>query len=163
MSDEPLEELESEQPPSIDWPGAQPKQAAFLTALVIYAGHKTKAAKAAKVSRSLTYRWLELDTNYQVLYARAQRQAFGVLEDEMVRRARDGVKKGVYFQGTLCGYETVYSDGLMMMLARAGDPKYRSSTVDHRGAVDVAFKFKGELADLLATYRGLTQLEASGE
>lgn len=110
------------------WPGATGKQSAFLTALVIEGGHRTNAAKAAKVARSLTYRWQEEDENFALQFQRAQEQAFGVLEDEMVRRAKNGVKKGIYYQGERVGFELVYSDGLMMMLARAGDPKYRSST-----------------------------------
>lgn len=158
MSDE--EELEQEPEPEpaspSDWPGASPKQAAFLTALVFFAGHKTKAAKAAKVARSLVYRWLDNDSNFQLLFAQAQRQAFGVLEDEMLRRAHEGVNKGVYFQGMRCGHERVYSDGLMMMLARAGDPKYRSS-VDVSGEVKVKHKFEGTLEDLLGIYRDFSK------
>jgi len=158
------EEQEQELPPADPtvWPGAQPKQAAFLTALVIFAGHKTKAAKAAKVARSLVYRWLDEDKIFQQLFERAKRQAFGVLEDEMLRRAYDGVTKGVYFQGMLCGRERVYSDGLMMLLARAGDPKYRSS-IEHKGQVDVKHKFEGTLEELLATYRTVTKQEAGDD
>lgn len=55
-------------------------------------------------------------------------QAFGVLEDAAITRAKDGVKRTVFYQGRKCGSETFYSDGLMMTMLRAGDPKYRSAT-----------------------------------
>jgi len=156
----PPEELEDEEEPlgppdpSI-WPGTLPKQAAFLNALVILAGHRTKAAKAARISRALTYHWQDVDANFRLQFERAQRQAFNVLEDAMIERAKDGVKRAVYYQGMKCGTENYYSDGIMMMLARAGDPKYRSSEVQVKGTVDL--KFKGELADLLDVYRQLTK------
>ena len=140
--------------PSV-WPGVLPKQAAFLTALVMFAGHRTKAARAAKISRALTYHWQDTDATFKLLLERAQRQAFGTLEDEMIRRAHDGISHGIYYQGERVAFERVYSDGIMMMLARAGDPKYRSSEVQVKGTVDL--KFKGELADLLDVYRQLTK------
>ncbi len=109
------------------WPGVSGKQSAFLTALVIQGGHKTKAAKAAKVSRALVYRWLE-DPTYKLQFDRAIVQAFGVLEDEAIRRAQDGVKRALMYKGRKVGNETYYSDALMMMFLRAGDAKYRAPT-----------------------------------
>lgn len=107
-------------------------QAAFLGALVIQGGHRSNAARAAKVSRSQTYVWQE-DPIFAAQFERASKQAFGVLEDAMIDRAKNGVKKGIYYQGDKVATELVYSDGLMMMLARAGDPKYRTSTVESTG------------------------------
>ena len=110
-----------------DWPGATGKQSAFLTALVIQGGHKTKAAKAAKVSRALVYRWKK-EPLYKLLFDEAVEQAFGVLEDEAIRRSKDGCKRAVYYKGRKVGTEVFYSDGLMIQMLRAGDPKYRSAT-----------------------------------
>ena len=110
-----------------DWPGLSGKQSAFLTALVIQGGHKTKAAKAAKVSRALVYRWLK-EPVYKEQFDLAIVQAFGVLEDAAIVRGKDGVKRAVYYKGKKVGYEVLYSDALMMMFLRAGDAKYRAPT-----------------------------------
>jgi hypothetical protein len=158
MPDEENEHEQEYEPadPTV-WPGATGKQAAFLNALVMFAGHRTKAARAARVSRSITYRWQEESAEYLLLFERAQRQAFGTLEDEMIRRAQFGVPKGIYYQGSRVAFERVYSDGLMMMLARAGDPKYRSSEVQVKGGIDL--KFAGPMEELLSLYRNLTKAE----
>lgn len=146
--------------PSV-WPGAEPKQAAFLTALVFSAGQKNKAAKLAVVARASHYRWLKESGTYRALFAEAMAQVVEVLEDECTRRAVNGVPKGIYFQGGKCGTEQVYSDGLMMFLLRGAAPeKYRERT-ELKGEVTHNLKFAGTMEDLLSTYRKLTQAEAS--
>ena len=125
--DDELDEVAVGLPSDPDaWPGAQPKQAAFLTALVICAGHKGEAAKAARVARRLHYKWRDEDENYRQLFARAVLQAGEVLQDEARRRAFRGVRKAIYWQGEKCGYELVYSDSLTQFLLRGEFPeKYR--------------------------------------
>lgn len=163
--DEELDEQLDDQPlPPADpqiWPGAEPKQAAFLTALVLMAGRRSLAARAAKVARSTHYRWMETDANYKLLYERAMLQVVEVLEDEATTRAVEGVRKGIYFQGCRVATERVYSDGLMMFLLRGAAPdKYREKT-EHSGAVDLNLRFKGSLTELLATYRELASEETA--
>ena len=65
---------------------------------------------------------------YKLQFDRAVVQAFGVLEDAAITRAKDGVKRAVFYKGEKVGTETFYSDGLMLVMLRAGDPKYRAST-----------------------------------
>lgn len=107
------------------WPGAEPKQAAFLTAFVICAGHKTEAAKAARIARRLHYKWHEHDKNYQKLFVEADKMAGDVLLDEATRRAHKGVRKAIYWQGNKVGFEMVYSDSLMLALLRSRFPEFR--------------------------------------
>src|SRR5215468_7479743 len=65
------------------------------------------------------------------------RQVAEILEDEAIRRAVEGVPKGVHYQGQECGTETVYSDGILMFLLRGANPeKYRERT-GVSGKVDV--------------------------
>ena len=127
------EDLEEQQQPEEGlpadptiWPGAQAKQAAFLTALVICGGNKVKAARAARISRTLHYRWHRDDANYRGLFADAELQAAEILEDEARRRAHKGLREPVFWQGEICGYKQVYSDSLMQFLLRGAKPeKYR--------------------------------------
>jgi hypothetical protein len=141
--------------PSV-WPGAEPKQAAYLTALINTAGIRNQACKLARVSRSSHYRWLDESETYRGLFARAMQQVVDALEDECTRRAVDGVTKGIYFQGDRVATERVYSDGLMMFLLRGAAPeKYRERT-ELKGEVTHNLKFAGTMEDLLSTYRKLT-------
>jgi hypothetical protein len=118
-------------------------------------GQHGKAAKAAKIARATHYRWLESDEVYRGLHKRAIAQVTVVLEDEAIRRAKEGVTKGIYFQGDRVAVERVYSDGLMMFLLRGAAPeKYRERT-EHSGEVTHKHRFEGSLEDLLATYRQL--------
>jgi len=153
------EELDDLLPERPEWPGAEPKQAAFLTALIIVAGQAAKAARAARIPRQSHYRWLDTDENYRKLYAFAMRQVTQTLEDEATRRAVEGVKRGVYYQGERCGTEIVHSDGLMMFLLRGAAPeKYRERS-ELSGKVDLNLKFAGTMEELLAMYRRIAMTE----
>jgi hypothetical protein len=137
------------------WPGAKPKQAAFLTALIFHGGQIGKAAKSAKVARASHYHWMR-DAEYTALYELAMAQVVGVLEDEAIRRAKEGVEKTVYYQGFPCGTEMQYSDAILMFLLKAAAPeKYRERS-EVKAEVDVTHKFEGTMEELLATYRKLT-------
>ncbi len=139
------------------WPGVAAKQAAFLSALVFFGGHKSKAAKAANVARSQLYRWIEDDALFKVQLARADLQAWHVVQDAMIERAKDGVVRYKYYEGfRIAGSaERHYSDSLMAMIARANDVRYRSTEVKVKG--DLNLKFQGELVDLLQLHRQLTK------
>ena len=48
------------------------------------------------------------------------------LEAEAFRRAVDGIKRDIFWQGGVCGTETVYSDALLMFLLKGSKPeKYK--------------------------------------
>jgi hypothetical protein len=48
------------------------------------------------------------------------------LEEEAFRRAVEGVNKDIFWQGGVCGTETVYSDSLLSMLLKGAKPdKYK--------------------------------------
>lgn len=140
------------------WPGAQAKQSAFLTALVICAGHKGEAAKAARIARRLHYKWIDEDANYRLLFKQAKRMSAEVLQDEARRRAFRGVRKAIWWQGNKCGHELIYSDSLIQFLLRGEFPEmYREH---HQHKVDVTDKrFSGPLEELLGLFRQLTQNE----
>jgi hypothetical protein len=58
-----------------------------------------KAARAAKIARVTHYRWLDEDPTYPARFKDAMRIGIRMLEDEAVRRAREGVKKLAFWKG----------------------------------------------------------------
>jgi hypothetical protein len=142
------------------WPGGKPRQAAFLTALIAHAGQLGRAATATGIHRTTVYTWLKGDEHYRALHAEAMAQVTQVLEDEAIRRAVEGVSKGVYHQGEQCGEERVYSDGLLMFLLRGAAPeKYRERS-EVSAKVDVGHKFAGTMEELLRLYGRVANQES---
>jgi PAS domain-containing protein len=92
------------------------------------AGQILEASRLAKVARPTHYRWLEEDPTYRPRFQTARIKAAQRLEDEAVRRARDGVRKLVLHKGEPVRiegkllYEHEYSDRLIEKLLEAGDP-----------------------------------------
>lgn len=57
------------------------------------------------------------------------------LEDEAVRRAHEGINKAVRYKGKIVGYETEFSDSLLIFTLKGGKPeKYKDrATFEHTG------------------------------
>src|SRR5579871_5668868 len=53
----------------------------------------------------------------------AEMQAARTLEDVAVRRAHEGLRKPVWFKGKIVGYETEYSDTLLLAVLKANNPE----------------------------------------
>lgn len=81
------------------------KQAAFLAAFCETASI-TKAAAAARIDRTMHYRWLDEDPEYNAKFVRAKKAAAQSLKDEAVRRAHEGIQRQVIYHGRPC-YEPV--------------------------------------------------------
>jgi hypothetical protein len=94
------------------------KKRAFLIAFTMQ-GTVLKAAETARVKRTAHYHWLKTDPEYAEAFEEAERLSADLLADEAFRRAVEGVKKPIYHKGEVVGYETVYSDVLLMFLAKA--------------------------------------------
>jgi hypothetical protein len=89
-------------------------------------GALTAGCKAARVSHNTVYLWRELDEAFAMAENQARSTFADGLEEEAVRRARDGYDRPVYQGGELVGYERVYSDNLLWKLLQAVRPeKYR--------------------------------------
>jgi len=130
---------------------AKPKitrKAAFLAAYRATASI-TRAAAAAKISRSVHYCWLERDADYEEQFYAADREAAQIIEDEAIRRAVEGWDKPVIYQGEL-SYTwnpktrrkstkplTVrhFSDSILLALLKGSKPeKYKDrQAVEHSG------------------------------
>ncbi len=85
---------------------------------------KVEAARLGGVS----YETLRYHINKGEEFAAATEVAYRTfvqsLRNEVVRRGRDGVKKGVYYKGRRVDEETVHSDGLLLAATKRHDKAY---------------------------------------
>lgn len=98
------------------------QQARFLECFAV-CGQVIQAARWAKLHRQAHYGWLREDPTYRARFEAAEEKAARALEDEAVRRAREGVRRPVFYKGRICGYIDEYSDSLMGLLLKANNPK----------------------------------------
>lgn len=102
--------------------GAPPGwQEAFLAQLR-ETGNVSAAARAAGTCRSRCYEWRRRDREFAAAWADALEEAADRLEMEAFRRAVKGVGEDRFFQGSVVGEVTRYSDSLLMFLLRARRP-----------------------------------------
>jgi hypothetical protein len=98
------------------------KKRAFLLAYA-ECGQLEHACRAVGMDHSMHYYWQKTDAAYKDAYAEAKDIAAHTLEDEAIRRARDGVKRPVYYLGGVIGEELVYSDTLLIFLLKGAMPE----------------------------------------
>lgn len=99
-----------------------PKKIAFLIALA-QLGNRGRAAEACGISKVLVWQWQRDDPAFKKAFVRAMEAASDLLEDEMIRRAAEGVLEPVYQGGKLVGSMRRYSDTLLMFALRGAKPK----------------------------------------
>lgn len=92
-----------------------------------------RAAKAAGIPVHRHYRWLKSDPEYALAIQEAMEQAADLLEEEAIRRARDGVKEPVYYKGEIVGYVYRYSDGLLKFLLQHLKKKVYGNRIELAG------------------------------
>jgi len=135
--------------------------AAFLEA---YAGcgSVTAAAKMAAIDKNLHYRRLKKDPEYQKAFDALQDRVGQELEDVLMDRAINGVKRQLFWRGkpmkTRDGhlvYEIEYDNQLGVTLAKRFRPKlYREHVVqEHTGSINLVERLEAARARLLAIRR----------
>ena len=104
------------------------KKTAFLRELR-RCGLINKAADACRLSRSVLYQHKRKSKTFAADWDHAVDDAVdSVLIEEATRRAVQGVKKPLAYQGELTGdYVREYSDSLLMFLIKGKRPEYRNS------------------------------------
>lgn len=109
-------------------------QKRFLAAFSV-AGSIVIASRWSKVHRQSHYNWMRDDATYPPRFEAAEKAASRSLEDEAVRRAAHGLKKAVWYKGKVVGYETEFSDSLLLALLKGNNPeKFRErATFEHTG------------------------------
>jgi hypothetical protein len=132
------------EPKILSQPANKRTAARMRVFLEVYAqtGRLTEAARIAGIDRRTHYRKLE-DPAYRAAFEAAEQTAAKDLEDEAVRRAKDGVKRPVMYQGAPVKvgrrilYQITYSDMLLLALLKRFRPAlYREqSAVEHTGDI----------------------------
>jgi hypothetical protein len=89
------------------------KQSAFLAAFRLTAS-VTKAAEAARIDRRLHYDWLDAEPAYAQAFETAREEAAQALEDEAIRRAKEGIEEPVIYKGELCTEPILDENGAQM-------------------------------------------------
>lgn len=109
-------------PASIEQQFTPAKRRIFLDALGDGASI-TKAAERAGVTRISAYNHRESDPYFRLLWDDAIEAGTDRLEDEAMRRAKDGWDEPVYYKGEPVGEVRKYSDRMLAFLLRARRPE----------------------------------------
>lgn len=107
---------------------AQPPTPQFIEAfcaVLAETGIVQRALDALKVSRSEAHAMRTADPGFKTLWDAAMEVATTRFEDEVKRRAFEGVDKPVYQQGIRVGTVREYSDSLAATVLKARIPAYR--------------------------------------
>lgn len=122
-----------------------PKKRKFILTLSIL-GNRTRAAQACGVSAMVPWMWRKQDDDghFAKAYEKAMKIAAELHEDEMYRRASEGVIEPVFQGGKLVGSIRKYSDTLLIFALKGAMPdKYGDKTkVEHSGTIDVADRLR---------------------
>ena len=102
------------------------KDEVFFTAVVESGGNITKACELSGYSRTSVYDYKAADGDFAKRLGESVQLGGDVLEQECIRRARDGVSEPVWWKGEQCGTVQKYSDTLAIFLLKGIKPeKYR--------------------------------------
>jgi hypothetical protein len=124
------------------------QQANFLAAFQLVPNVRL-AAKAANIPPYAHYDWMQRYPDYKQKWQEQVEDLAQALEDEAIRRAKDGVKRMLWYKGkpiktgrgksARTAYETEYSDQLLIALLKRFRPAlYREHTsVDVTGSIDL--------------------------
>ena len=93
-------------------------QGKFIAVLAEGASVATSCRKA-RVSRRSVYRWRKEDDQF----AEAWQQGADLIEDEMLRRGKDGWEEPVFYRGVQCGTVRRYSDLLLIVSHKMRRPE----------------------------------------
>jgi hypothetical protein len=132
--------------------------------LAAYAGcgSVTKAATAAGISREAHYKRLEKDAEYRKAFEGLQDRVGQHLEDILMERACNGVKRQLHWRGkpmkTKDGhlvYEVEFDNQLGLALAKRFRPHlYREHVVqEHTGSINLVERLEAARARLIAMRR----------
>jgi hypothetical protein len=98
----------------------------FLARLAATAGNVSKAAQAAKISRSTAYEHKSKDADFSKAWDNIEEAVTDAMEQELYRRAVKGVPEPVFHKGEIVAKVRKYSDRLLEFGLKSKRPeKYR--------------------------------------
>lgn len=118
-----------------------PAKVAFILNLSLL-GNRTRAAAATGVSTTTTWLWRRDDDVFRERYMEAMKIAAELHEDEMFRRASEGVLEPVFQGGRLVGSVRKFSDTLLIFALKGALPEKYKERVEHTGEVTVATRLR---------------------
>ncbi len=101
--------------------------------LAMLSNGATYAAAAAAIGahRRTIMKWSDNDEEFAQRWNDAVEEGIDRLEQEAIRRARDGVKRPVFYMGQVVGHIQEYSDSLLKFLLEAKRPAvYRARNIN---------------------------------
>ena len=114
------------------------KQITTFLSFLAETAHVSKSAKAAGASRQAFYQLRQRDSTFAQSWGEALSMGADLLEEEAIRRARDGWEQPVFYKGVAVGTVRKFSDVLLIFLLKGAKPeKYRErQEVINKSAVD---------------------------
>src|SRR5262249_4082781 len=79
----------------------------------------TAACNIAGLARETAYYWRSRSPDFSIAWDEALEVGLDSLEDEVMRRAKDGVEEPVFYQGQVVGGTRRYSDTLAMFILKS--------------------------------------------
>jgi hypothetical protein len=110
---------------------AAPENNEIVLAMLANGATYGAAAAAIGAHRRTIMKWPENDEEFAERWNHALEEGIDMLEDEAIRRARDGVKRPVFCMGQVVGYVQEYSDSLLKFLLEVKRPAvYRARNIN---------------------------------
>ena len=110
----------------------------------------SRSAEAIGVSRQTIYQHVDKDPDFATAFEKARMLGAYSLEDEMVRRGKEGILKPIFYKGQEVGQVKEYSDTLLIVLAKGALPdKYKDRVEqEQKGAIEITIRdLRGEKTD----------------
>src|SRR5262249_1395399 len=98
---------------------ATPENEEIVLAMLANGATYAAAAAAVGAHRRSIMKWPEHDKEFAERWRDAVEEGIDKLEDEAIRRARDGFKRPVFYMGQVVGHVQEYSDSLLKFLLEA--------------------------------------------
>ena len=108
------------------FPGLPAQQTAFLINFAL-SGQVLKSCEAAGIHWTTHYGWKKRNKKYLAAFEIAEQIAADFMEDEIHRRAFDGIDHPVTYEGKITDTYKVYSDNLAMFRLKKARPEYRDN------------------------------------
>lgn len=105
------------------------------------------AAQKINVARATAFRWKKEDPQFAEAWEEAVEEGIDLLEQEILRRARDGVDRPVFQGGEMVGLVREYSDSLAAMMLQGRRRKVYGKNAEGEGDVNVNVRIHGGLPD----------------
>lgn len=116
------------------------KKGAFLAAFS-QCGIISRAAELAKIDRSCHYEWIK-NPDYKKQFEEAEIKVANLLEDEAIRRAKEGWDEPVFYAGQQCGVIRKYSDTLLIFILKGLKPEKYRERYDHEHSGNITHNIK---------------------